>query len=406
MDNFELITNAVAYIQTSCTQSNLTTETIAANAGFSIDYFNRLFFAHTGFHTMEYVRFCRLKNAARLLRVSQKDILTIAFDCGYETHESFSRAFKKQYGVSPSEYRKANEAKETCYGELQHETLTARLLQIFPDWKIADTDAVIDDLLSQNAVRYGYTAACFHINGGVALYRGADTHQGFVWFSEWDGKIEGQIICSEWEKTIEYLKLLDRDPFIPVIHSTDQPDTVHQHLQAAGISPRDIVVESTYVCTEFTGLPTPPEGITMRALLYEDLHQLESFFQQSGMNVSRQNYLRRGLYQRDILGNNEHSVFSFGIFYQGRIIGVSDGANQRVHSFAVNNCVSTVLLPSVQTEELYRYAFAFVTNEALAQGVLPIDDLQTPQTPPQNRCGTFCSQEFGYRVVDCSYQIL
>jgi len=112
MDNFELITNAVAYIQTSCTQSNLTTETIAANAGFSIDYFNRLFFAHTGFHTMEYVRFCRLKNAARLRRVSQKDILTIALTADtkrtkvFRAHSRNSTAFHQANTAKPTKPKK------------------------------------------------------------------------------------------------------------------------------------------------------------------------------------------------------------------------------------------------------------------------------------------------------------
>ena len=50
---------------------------------------------------MEYVRFSRLKKAAHLLRQTNSDILDIALDCGYEAHESFSRAFKNFHGVVP-----------------------------------------------------------------------------------------------------------------------------------------------------------------------------------------------------------------------------------------------------------------------------------------------------------------
>ena len=55
---------------------------------------------------MEYVRFSRMKKATHLLRTTDREVLDIALECGYEAHESFSRAFKKQYGVSPREYKK------------------------------------------------------------------------------------------------------------------------------------------------------------------------------------------------------------------------------------------------------------------------------------------------------------
>ena len=109
MENSELITKALNYIKSQNKKSDITIEDVATHAGFSTDYFNRIFFAHTGFNIMEYVRFSRLKKAAHLLRGTDSDILTIALDCGYEAHESFSRAFKNQYGMSPSEYRKKYE---------------------------------------------------------------------------------------------------------------------------------------------------------------------------------------------------------------------------------------------------------------------------------------------------------
>ena len=99
MENSELITKALKYIKSENKNSEITIEDVAAHAGFSTDYFNRVFFAHTGFNVMEYVRFSRMKKATHLLRTTDKDVLDIALDCGYEAHESFTRAFKKQYGV-------------------------------------------------------------------------------------------------------------------------------------------------------------------------------------------------------------------------------------------------------------------------------------------------------------------
>jgi AraC family transcriptional regulator len=55
---------------------------------------------------MEHVRRLRLERAALRLRHTDEPVTGIAFDAGYETHESFSRAFRGAFGASPSGYRK------------------------------------------------------------------------------------------------------------------------------------------------------------------------------------------------------------------------------------------------------------------------------------------------------------
>lgn len=169
MENSELITKALKYIHSENKNSEITIEDVADHAGFSTDYFNRVFFAHTGFNVMEYVRFSRMKKAARLLRTTDRDILDIALECGYEAHESFTRAFKKQCGVSPVEYRKQTEKTEAFYGDFFNDTVGARLAHEFSGFKIADTDEVIDFMLENNALKYGYVAICCRVNGGAAL---------------------------------------------------------------------------------------------------------------------------------------------------------------------------------------------------------------------------------------------
>ena len=155
MENSELITKALDYIRRENQHSGITIEDVAAHAGFSTDYFNRIFQAHTGFTVMEYVRFRRMKKAAHLLRTTNLEVLDIALDCGYEAHESFSRAFKKHYGVSPAEYRKQTEKTEAFYGDFFNDTVGTRLCHEFPGFRIADTDEVIDFMLETNALKYG-----------------------------------------------------------------------------------------------------------------------------------------------------------------------------------------------------------------------------------------------------------
>ena len=403
MENSELITKALNYIKTENKKSDITIDDVATHAGFSTDYFNRIFFAHTGFNIMEYVRFSRLKKAAHLLRGTNNDILDIALDCGYEAHESFSRAFKNQYSMSPSEYRKKYEKVEAYYGDFYNDTIGARLLHEFKDFKLADSDDVIDYLLETDALRYGYTAVCFRVNGGVALYNGEDFKDGFVWFTEWDNRFEGEIICDDWDKIAEYKKVFSDKRFDMVLYTLESDEEIKDEFSKRGVTIGNINRRQSNI---YTGEPyalTHIEDITMRLIKYEDVDLVEKFFSERypnrGSNSPRLKYLKHELHQRDVIGNTEHSVFMFGIFKGNRLIGVSDGGLQNAHGFVINNCVVTSVLREYETEELYQYAFKFVTNAALEKGALPVDDTQTPNTPDENKSGVFNSTELGYRTI-------
>ena len=95
MENNELIARAVDYAKQHATSAEITVQDIASNAGFSIDYFNRVFQAHTGFTVMAYVNYIRLKQAAVLLRNTEKTLLEVALKVGYDSHEGFIKAFKQ-----------------------------------------------------------------------------------------------------------------------------------------------------------------------------------------------------------------------------------------------------------------------------------------------------------------------
>lgn len=83
----------------------LSREVLAAVAGFSVPHFHRIFTAHVGENIVGYVRRVRMERAARKLRMGAVDITEVAHAAGYTTHAAFSRAFKQQFGLSPSEFR-------------------------------------------------------------------------------------------------------------------------------------------------------------------------------------------------------------------------------------------------------------------------------------------------------------
>lgn len=89
-------------------QGPLDREVLAEVAGFSVPHFHRIFTAEVGENISDYVRRLRLERAGRKLRLGAVDITEVALAAGYETHSAFGKAFKQQYGLSPSEFRSLN----------------------------------------------------------------------------------------------------------------------------------------------------------------------------------------------------------------------------------------------------------------------------------------------------------
>ncbi|KAB2334896.1 AraC family transcriptional regulator [Cytobacillus depressus] len=87
---------------------NITIEDIAKQANVSPFHFQRTFMILTDISVGEYLRRRRLTLAAQELSSTNSKIIDIAYKYGYDTPESFSKAFRKQHGVTPSDARKGN----------------------------------------------------------------------------------------------------------------------------------------------------------------------------------------------------------------------------------------------------------------------------------------------------------
>lgn len=83
----------------------LTLDEVAAIAGVSRFHIVRAFAAATGVSVMRYVRLRRLSEAARALASGAPDILSLALEADYGSHEAFTRAFRDQFGVTPEAVR-------------------------------------------------------------------------------------------------------------------------------------------------------------------------------------------------------------------------------------------------------------------------------------------------------------
>lgn len=86
--------------------ADLTVDTLAKRANLSPRHFARAFTAETGATPGHYVDQTRLETARRLLEDTDDAIDHVARQCGYGTPEAMRRAFHRDLGVSPAEYRR------------------------------------------------------------------------------------------------------------------------------------------------------------------------------------------------------------------------------------------------------------------------------------------------------------
>ncbi|MEM6345562.1 MAG: helix-turn-helix transcriptional regulator [Bacteroidota bacterium] len=86
----------------------ITSDSVPDNAFYSYRHANRLFKSLKGESINSYSNKIRLQASAEYLKYSAKSISDIAFEVGYQSVAAFSKAFKKQYGMSPSLFREKN----------------------------------------------------------------------------------------------------------------------------------------------------------------------------------------------------------------------------------------------------------------------------------------------------------
>ncbi len=97
------VKKATWYIESFLGQ--VTLDEIAASVGVSRFYLTRAFGITTGRSIMRYVRQRRLSEAALRMAAGEKDILMLATEMSYQSHEAFTRAFREQFGLTPEQVR-------------------------------------------------------------------------------------------------------------------------------------------------------------------------------------------------------------------------------------------------------------------------------------------------------------
>lgn len=84
----------------------ITQHRLAVAAGYSQFYSARIFKELTGQTPFEYIRKMRLSQSAMVLRMENVRVIDVALDFVFDSHEGFTRAFSKEFGITPKKYSK------------------------------------------------------------------------------------------------------------------------------------------------------------------------------------------------------------------------------------------------------------------------------------------------------------
>lgn len=142
-------------------QTDITASELAQRAGFSLFHFYRLFQMSTGLPVMQYILRRRLLHAIYAIRGGEKRI-DAALAYGFDTYAGFYKAFRREFGCTPSVFLKKNRAKSPARIDLQKEEAmylmhsTAR--EVLKQWEMENE--TITDLYYESSGNRADHAVC------------------------------------------------------------------------------------------------------------------------------------------------------------------------------------------------------------------------------------------------------
>jgi len=112
------IKKVLYYIETHL-DDDFELEYLSKIAGYSTFHFCRIFKITIGESVLSYATRLKLERAAREMNKKTKSVIEIAFDAGYKTPTGFLKAFKLQFGTTPTNYREGSYIHYNKYKDIQ-----------------------------------------------------------------------------------------------------------------------------------------------------------------------------------------------------------------------------------------------------------------------------------------------
>lgn len=107
MTNAQIILETARWLEGRLGEE-LPVTTLAAKSGYSLHHFVRLFAGVLGLPPKEYILRRKLSEAGRALAAGKRRVVDVALDFGFKDHETFTRAFVRMFGVTPSAVRRGS----------------------------------------------------------------------------------------------------------------------------------------------------------------------------------------------------------------------------------------------------------------------------------------------------------
>lgn len=122
--NIDTMYQATEYIEQHL-MDHISIDDVASEVGYSLFHFSRLFNQYIGHSPYDYLIRRRLTEAAKVIMDTQQSIMAISLDYGFNTAVSFSRAFKKMFGIAPVQLRRKiaplmHHKEAVTYAYIQH----------------------------------------------------------------------------------------------------------------------------------------------------------------------------------------------------------------------------------------------------------------------------------------------
>lgn len=342
---------------------------------------------------MSYVNYMRIKKSIELLRNTNKKVLEIALELGFDSHEGFIKAFKKIYDITPSEYRKQNKNKDLSWGELTDSSCVNRFLHKNTDFTLIDSNFIIDYLLEKDSKRYGYLCATIKYMGLEIVAPEDGFEKGFIGIGDdRNGGMWLELVSEDFSLLAEWIKRFDN---IKNFYLNEIPETVEENLKLHGIRYKTKSTPlSVYLGDHMQH--NLPQNVTIRELSYTDGDDILKW---SGGKTD--GYIKHLLNEKHY---QDPAVLEYGVFQTNELIAIVGCGIDEVHGFKLNDCCNIRFADGKASDEMYYNVFAFIVNDIMDKGVLPFDNLQYGEYAKTH--GGFTANDVGFTIVNWRYNII
>ncbi len=361
MENKNLIDKAIGFIQKN-PKENLSLQSIADNAGFSLTYFDAIFRQHTGYSPVEYSRIYKLTRSALELRRTQKTVLDISLDFGYASPESFARAFKNFYSISPSEYREKYSNEAVTWHDLSGKIAISNFRRSFPEFMVSDIDLALDFCFTHNPLKYAEDIINITVAETEILTLGdIEPLEHFIYVSDYNSAEPFiTLVCENEEEALLYLKLLAKSPEFKfsIRRSVDTEwEDFEAEITKLGLTCRygyDMVYpKDTVVVPEYEGMKT-------RILTAEDVPLIKTFKQKGGCAECHVRAI-----QIHFDGKGNAGMKPIGVFANGELVCLAMPTLDQVRELKKYDIGAILTIKTDKEDEAVDLMWKYVIDECL-----------------------------------------